>query len=653
MKMKQKKYSKIKTVIIVMMCLVIATLGSPSVFAAVSDIPQKGWDRLIGSQNTDDLNGVIEADDGSYIAVGSTKDNPKNLQDMTAGDMDGMLIKTDKRGSIVWTKFVSGSGNDTLYSVVKLSDGSFLAAGSSTSSANGDIQETNSGNIDGLLVKFTSNGTLLWTKLIGGDKQDIFYDLIPTSDGGFLAAGSSSSSANGKIADTNNGDGTTDGFIIKFDSYGEIQWDNLYGSPQIDMFYSVIQTSDGGYVVAGKASGNVTGTNTGGEITDLPPFNVMPNDGLLVKFDPSGTMVWNNLFGSAGYDEFSGLAGTSDGGFIAVGSSSMINGDITNGEDPARLSALVAKFSSSGIVQWNRSFTSGGHSKLKDVKQTQSGNYIVIGKTIEGLSHGENDGLIATISSSGNVLSSASFGGVAEDAFNSFAVNQTGDIVVVGFSHSSQSGTLLNKTNGGQDGLISYFGESRYNVIFDENGGTELGDQIVSYGGHADAPEETKRAGYTFEGWYGDETFGEKYSFSAPILEDTTLYAKWYIHITMDNVVSDDRSINGAGEPDFLVTVFLTDGTQVQTTVKPDGTWTVDLPKDVTLMAGKYVSAAMYDTQHDGVEVSTTERLVEEAAIPPQTGDVKDLIPLWLFGLFLGLIIMRRAFKGPKVTRRS
>jgi len=652
MKMKQKNYSKFRSIFVVMMCLIIGTIGSTSAFAAESDIPAKGWDRLIGGSGVDGFTGVIPAGDSDFIAVGNTVDNPKNPNDVTTGDTDGMLVKTDDRGTTAWTKFVGGTGNDELNAVAKLSDGSILAAGSSNSSASGDINDTTSGGQDGLLAKFNSDGVLLWTKLIGGTGKDIFNDVIPTADGGFLAVGESYSSATGKITDKNNGNGTNDGFIIKFDSNGDIQWDNLFGSPEYDKFNCVIQTSDGGFVAAGNANGGANGTNTGGEITDLPPYGLMPNDGLLVKFDASGTMVWNNLFGSVGADNFYGITGTSDGGFLVVGFTYAVNGDVTTGESSGQSTALAAKFNSAGTAQWNRAFSGGGYPCLKDVTETKTGNYVTVGKLFGGSSNGINDGLIANLGATGNVISYSNFGGAYDDEFDAFTVRQNGTIVAVGNSKSSQSGTVLNKSNGSQDGLMSYFGQSSYHVTFNENGGTNIGNQIVSYGDHAVVPEPFQRSGYTFEGWYVDEDFSEPFSLSDPILEDTTLYAKWYIHITMDNIVSDDRSINGFGEPGLSVIVSLTNGTKVQTIVKPDGTWSIDLPKDYVLKAGKKVIAVMYDNSKEGMAVSAAEKLVTAAETPPDTGDREDLFPVWLFGLFLGLIIMRRAFKGPKITRR-
>ena len=120
----------------------------------------------------------------------------------------------------------------------------------------------------------------------------------------------------------------------------------------------------------------------------------------------------------------------------------------------------------------------------------------------------------------------------------------------------------------------------------------------------------------------------------------------------MENVVSNDRIISGVGEPGLKVIVSFFDSTKIETVVKKDGTWAVDLPKEYKLKAGTKAVAAMYDNTKVGVAVSNAEKVIVAAITPPKTGDIEDLVPVWLFGLCLGLIIMNRAFKGPKVRRR-
>jgi uncharacterized repeat protein (TIGR02543 family) len=646
MKSKKTSYSMARTVLIAMMCLIVGIQGSMSVFAAESDMPVLGWDILVGGSSSDEMSGSTETADGNFVSVGAEYG-------------DGMLVKTSPQGTIIWKKMIGGSGYDKLYSVIELSDGSLIVAGHSNSSASGSITDTNNGSGDGLLVKFNSNGDQIWDKLVGGSDNDKFLSIVATKDGGFITVGGSRSSADGEISDSNNGsENADDGYIVKFDAAGNIQWDNLFGSPEADIFFDVIQTSDGGFIAVGSAvdvSDDNVDTNSGGEITDSPAMpGPKPHDGLLVKFDGSGHMVWNNLFGSTGEDDFYGITATPDGGFVVVGGASAIDGDITTGEVTGGYAALVAKFDSSGIAQWNRAFSVGAETTLMDVAKTRDGCFITTGFAALGDSDGGYSGVLTKIGSSGNVVGTYNYNGTGADYFNSVVVDPRGHILAVGKTTSSQSGDIKSTSNGLQDGLVAYYGftPERFDVHFEANGGSTVPDQEIAYGDKVAKPAEPVRNGYSFVGWYTDVAFSNAFSFSAPIHQDTTLYAKWYKNIMLNSIASDHHNISGIGEPGLSVIVSLANGTKLETKVKADGTWLIDLPKNYTLKAGTKVMADMYYKGIDGVEVSSTEKVIIAAAVPPKTGDVQDLFPVWVFGMFLGMIIMRRAFKGPKVRRR-
>jgi len=140
----------------------------------------------------------------------------------------------------------------------------------------------------------------------------------------------------------------------------------------------------------------------------------------------------------------------------------------------------------------------------------------------------------------------------------------------------------------------------------------------------------------------------ERFPINAPIVRDATIYAKWYVQVGIDNIASNDRSISGVGQPDLSVTVFLLNGSKLETLVKADGKWMVELPKDYKLKAGDIIKAVMYDIYSDGIEVSNDEKVVTASVTPPDTGDYGGLLPICLFGLFLGLMIMVGVVTGPK-----
>lgn len=643
MKKTKHDHSKRAMALIVMVLLVFGSLGSTSVMAADSDMLIKQWDRLVGSSGTDSLNGTISTMDGNFVSVGSSTGN-------------GLIYKTNVRGMKIWQKTFSGSGSEGFSSVIELSDGSLLAAGSSNGSVGGDVTDPNNGGTDGLLVKFDANGIKLWDKQVGGTRNDAFYDIIPTSDGGFLAVGTSRSAAGGEISDSNNGNNTNDGYIVKFDSAGNRQWDNLFGSDQTEFFNSVIQTSDGGYVVAGSAAAHdFNGTITGGEITDISLDGNYPHDGLLVKFNASGTMVWNNLFGCTSYDDFYGIASTADGGFLVVGRTVLLNGDVTTGEVADGTTFLIAKFNGAGTAQWNRAFTGGGYGLLRDVAEAPDGSILTVGR-IEIGNPLNTGGIIAKLTNTGSLVGTLVTGGDGVDEFFGMDIDSSGHVVAVGNSTSSQTGDILSTSKGEQDGLMVHYvhlGDPKYsyNVSFEENGGSTVQDQVVVYGDKLSTPVETLRPGFTFSDWYTDSVFSQRFSINGPIIEDLTLFAKWNLHVMINSILSTDHTVSGIGQPGFSVVVTLPNGTKVETKVASDRKWSIQLPQDYQLKAGDKVNAAMYDIFSDGVEVSSNQRTVTAAVIAPDTGDDVLLFPVCMLLLLLSMTVMVGVRFGPKTNR--
>ncbi len=643
MKKKKHDHSKRAMALVVMALLVFGSLGSTSVLAAETDMPIKSWDRLVGSSGTDDLNGTISTMDGNFVSVGSSNG-------------DGLIQKTSIRGATIWQKTIGGSRSEGFKAVAEMSDGSLIAVGSSNSPIGRDITDPNNGQSDGLLVKFSASGVKIWDKQVGGTRDDGFNDIIPTTDGGFLAVGSSRSLTSGEISDSNNGTSTYDGYIVKFDAAGNRQWDNLFGSSEADFFYSVIQTADGGYVAVGTAVAvNVNATNTGGEITDTPPSGLMFHDGLLVKFNASGTPVWNNLFGSASYDDIYDITGTADGGFLVVGRTAGLDGDITTGAVTNGTTSLVAKFNSAGAALWNRAFTGGGYTTLRSVVEEPDGSILTVGNFDNGDAT-IVDGFVAKLTSAGNLVGSIHVGGDGLDTFYGLSVNASGRSVAVGTSTSSQTGDILSTSKGEQDGLMVHFinlGDEQYSydVSFEENGGSVVQDQVVVYGEKLTTPAETLRPGYTFSDWYTDSIFSQRFSINGPIIEDLTLFAKWNPHVMINSILSTDHTVSGIGQPGFSVVVTLPNGTKVETKVASDRKWSIQLPKDYQLKAGDKVNAAMYDIFSDGIEVSNNQRTVAAGVTPPDTGDGGLLFPVCLFVLLLSLTVMAGVRFGSKTNR--
>ncbi|MBK5286119.1 MAG: hypothetical protein JJE25_12025, partial [Bacteroidia bacterium] len=147
--------------------------------------------------------------------------------------------------AIQWQKCLGGTGDDRANSIQQTSDGGYIVAGSALSN-DGDVTGQH-GYGDYWVVKLDSFGTLQWQKCLGGDTMDYASSIIQTSDGGYIVAGHTRSN-NGDVTGNH---GSMDYWIVKLNSTGNLQWQKCFGGTSDDRASCIRQTNDGGYIVAG------------------------------------------------------------------------------------------------------------------------------------------------------------------------------------------------------------------------------------------------------------------------------------------------------------------------------------------------------------------------------------------------------------------
>jgi hypothetical protein len=169
--------------------------------------------------------------DGSGTQCNATPGTPTaEICDGKDNDCDGQI---DEGIVCPFAKTIGGSYDDVARSIIQSSDGGYVVAGWTWSFG--------VGYSDIYVVKLDSGGNVQWTKTIGGSSDDAAYSIIQSSDGGYVVAGRTSSF----------GAGGWDMYVVKLDSSGNVQWTKTIGGSDFDAAYSIIQSSDGGYVVAG------------------------------------------------------------------------------------------------------------------------------------------------------------------------------------------------------------------------------------------------------------------------------------------------------------------------------------------------------------------------------------------------------------------
>ena len=196
------------------------------------------WNRTWwGEADSDIANALIETSDGGYALLGTTGS-------FGAGSTDFWLVKTDSIGNMEWNQTIGGPDGDDGYSLLESSDGGYVLAGSANSLGFG-------GTGDAWLVKTDEFGNVEWNQTYGGAADDRAYSVVVASDGGYVLAGVWDY-ADYVFIDALEEFAHGSFWLIKTDAYGNMEWNRTYTESDLNVAYSVVATSDGGYAVAGE-----------------------------------------------------------------------------------------------------------------------------------------------------------------------------------------------------------------------------------------------------------------------------------------------------------------------------------------------------------------------------------------------------------------
>jgi type IX secretion system substrate protein len=344
------------------------------------------------------------------------------------GESDYWIVKMDATGAIQWQKTFGGSGLDSVTSVKQTSDGAYIVAGT-TNSTDGDVVG-NHGGYDGWVLKLNATGTIQWQKTLGGSNWDGTQSIQQTTDGGYIVAGYTGS-IDGDITLNHGG---TDYWIIKLNTIGTIEWQKAFGGTGQDYAWSIQQTVGGGYIVAGE-SNSIDGDVTG---------NLGSYDYWVIKLDATGTMQWQKSFGGSYVDGATSIQQTADGGYIVAGNKSSNSEEIPDG-------SLIVKLDAAGAMQWQKelvgSSSFSSYRYANSIQQTTDGGYIVAGYVY--VVTGNLDYWVVKLDATGTIQWQKTLGGSADD--RAFSVQQTteGGYIISGMSNSTDGDVTGN--NGSYD----------------------------------------------------------------------------------------------------------------------------------------------------------------------------------------------------------
>ena len=343
---------------------------------------------LIGGPDNDRAQTVFNTFDNGYILNGASFS-------FGVGDVDANLIKTDIQGQVLWSKAYGTSAYDNSEFAIETFDHNIVCTGRS------NIQ--NGFPTSAIIFKTDSAGNLIWSKSFGGLANDGFAQVIETSDNGYALVGNSESTSSG----------SSDVLLVKTNINGDTIFSRSYGTIENEAGTSVIQLPDNGFVICGR------------QIT-FPGGN-QSSDGLLLRTDAAGNLLWSKLYGDSLLDELTALQLLADGGYIVTGSTSTFG---QGGYD-----ILLMKSDNNGNLVWSKTFGGNKTEAAYDIHINPDSSFFLSGYT-ESYGSGNERGddssnvFLMKTNVNGDFLWMEVYGdGLQDEAFRSAKANDGGYII--------------------------------------------------------------------------------------------------------------------------------------------------------------------------------------------------------------------------------
>lgn len=389
--------------------------------------------------------------------------------------------------------YFGSQGNEICNDIEEDASGNYYITGyteSPTNIAVGGYQLIHGGLLDAYIAKFDKNNKRLWSTYFGGMALENGNGISIDNQGNIILVGETSSQTN--IATPNAhqpiyGGSTSDGFIAKFLSNGQLLWATYYGGQEVDKINGVITDTDGNIYVVGQSSSDDNIYFNGNQ-----HIRGGMNDAFIAKFNPLGARIWGTYYGGGADDIGYGITLDTDDNVFIVGSTESDNQIALQGNVPNRqgqIDAFVSSFDTDGFIRWGTYY--GGSNNDVGTTISSDGYYVYFGGRTQSHNgiylngHQNNlgggwDGFLVKYDTFQNPFWGTYYGGSGDDFINSIAVKGI-NIFTSGSTSSSSNINLLgwqqNFGGGISDGTIAKYitaGQMEWSTYYGGSGRDEL-----------------------------------------------------------------------------------------------------------------------------------------------------------------------------------
>ncbi len=298
-----------------------------AIIAKVSSNGKLSWIKKYGGSSTEYFKCVTATPDGGFAAAGRFTAKDGDFASLALNGLTPVFVKFDANGGIQWYNSFNGSGADAVNAISADASGNIYGACQIVSS---DLDgKGNHGSADIGIIKFSSTGTKLWARMIGGSKSDIVNDIYAGASG-CVFAGSYTS---------NDGDftlnrGGKDAFIGFCDTQGNIKWLRTFGGLKNDTFNAIAPTQFG-YAAVGLSNSNNRDFQSVGNKGEF--------DGFVMSINSAGTVEHVKSLAGAGNDTASDICRLDNQTYIVVGETYSKTNDFA-AFNPSGCAAVFGKY---------------------------------------------------------------------------------------------------------------------------------------------------------------------------------------------------------------------------------------------------------------------------------------------------------------------